>query len=211
MAEPGGELPLHDVSLRAPMLCQLVGPSRSGKTTFLIKLLASGLIQPEPEKVYWLSGSANQAIPKSAIKLSSAQQLSGKFPRGSLLVIDDLAQDLASDEHLARIFLHRSHHESFSVVFITQNLFLPGKYSRTIAINCHYLTLFKNPRDQNSIAVLNRQMYPHAKGFLNKAYAHASRIPHGHLFIDMSQNCDDKIRVRSDIFSPVTVVYTPPE
>ena len=38
--------------------------------------------------------------------------------------------------------------------------FCQGKFSRTISLNTNYLILFKNPRDNNQISVLARQMYP---------------------------------------------------
>ena len=53
-------------------------------------------------------------------------------------------------------------HEQFILVvlYLTQNLFPPGKLSRTISLNSHYIVVFKNPRDSLGISTLAKQMFP---------------------------------------------------
>ena len=45
-----------------------------------------------------------------------------------------------------------------------------GKEMRTISLNTHYLIVFKNPRDNQQIATLARQMYPGRSHFLLEAF-----------------------------------------
>src|SRR6185436_6207776 len=76
--------------------------------------------------------------------------------RGTLLILDDLMHE--ADENVEKIFTKYSHHNSVSVLFLTQNIFF--KNTRTMSLNSQYLILFKNPRDATQITHLARQMYP---------------------------------------------------
>ena len=65
----------------------------------------------------------------------------------SLVVLDDLMSQCSNDQRVADIFTRGSHHRGISVLYLTQNLFPPGKLSRTISLNSHYFVIFQNPRD----------------------------------------------------------------
>ena len=57
---------------------------------------------------------------------------------------------------------------------------------------------------------LARQVYPENSASLYKAYLDATQRPHGYLFLDMSQDTDDRLRIRTDIFpTEQTIVYSP--
>ena len=43
---------------------------------------------------------------------------------------------------------------------LTQGLFPPGKFSKTINRNAHYIVAFKNPRDQTGIRTILLQAFP---------------------------------------------------
>ena len=63
------------------------------------------------------------------------------------MVTDDLMIGYVNDKRLASLFSKKSHHRNCSVIFIVQNLFVQGKDMRNITKNCHYMILFKNPRE----------------------------------------------------------------
>jgi hypothetical protein len=71
-----------------------------------------------------------------------------------------------------------------SVLYQTQNLFPPGKLSRTISLNSHYMLIFQNPRDSLGVSTLARQMFPKCIHYLLEAYGDATSKPYGYLFID---------------------------
>ena len=75
-----------------------------------------------------------------------------------LLVLDDMMDRLESE--VADLFTKGSHHKNISVIAVTQNVFHPSRFRRTISLNTHYMVLFKNPRDASQIQHLARQMYP---------------------------------------------------
>ena len=74
-----------------------------------------------------------------------------------LLIIDDLMGNF--DEKLVDLFTKKSHHKNLSVSQIIQNLFHKSKSHRTVSLNVHYLSLFKNPRDVTQVRHLAKQMY----------------------------------------------------
>ena len=69
----------------------------------------------------------------------------------SLVVLDDLMSQCSNNQRVADLFTHGLHHSGISVVYLTQNLFPPGKLSRTISLNSHYFVIFRNPRDSLGI------------------------------------------------------------
>ena len=62
----------------------------------------------------------------------------------SLTVFENLMRTVMNDDMAADLFIEGSHHRNISVVFIVQNLSFPGKQSRTVSINAHFI-LLKNP------------------------------------------------------------------
>ena len=109
---------------------------------------------------------------------------------------------------LSKLFTKGSHHRNISVVFISQNLFIQGKYTRTISLNSHYMIIFKNPRDKAQFSHLARQMFPDNTRYLNECFMDATSLPHGYLFLDFKQDTQEILRVRSNILpNDKTIVY----
>ena len=88
----------------------------------------------------------------------------------TLMINDDLQNELLDNLELANLFTKGSHHRSISVIFLQQALFNKGKFSRLCSLNCHYMIVFKSPRDQTVISTLARQMYPGCGQYLIEAY-----------------------------------------
>ena len=53
------------------------------------------------------------------------------FPN-SHVTMDDMMDDVVDDSKVTKVFTERSHHQNFSVIFMTQNIFHPGRRVRTI-------------------------------------------------------------------------------
>lgn len=116
-----------------------------------------------------------------------------------LVIIDDLMRE-ATNHVIVDLFTKASHHKNISILFVTQNLFHKGQYSRDISLNSSYIVLFKNPRDRAQIQHLARQVYPEDPKFVQEAYQDATASPHGYLLIDCKQSTPDEFRFRSCIF-----------
>ena len=177
----------------------LAGPSKSGKTTFVQQLLSSNLLTQNYRHISWISSTQPPLLQNRLTHLHNLDDLviTGDT---ALVVIDDMMNDACNDVKVSELFTKRSHHNNISVILILQNLFASGKYTRTISQNTQYLVFFKNPRDKSVISTLSKQMYPHQANFLTQAYMEATKKPHDYLFLDMTQETPEHLRVRSDIF-----------
>ena len=114
-----------------------------------------------------------------------------------ILVVDDMMHE--AQDIMAAVFTKASHHKDICCIFLTQNLFMKGEYSRTISLNAHYLVLMKNSRDRAQINYLARQVYPSCPKFLVEAYCNATASPYSYLILDFKQETNEDRRVVSGI------------
>lgn len=197
--------------LKHPFTAMLAGPTGCGKTEFIFRIIkhAREMIVPAPVKILYCYGEyqpifANYPNVVFNEGLPDMTQFDGK--ESVLLVIDDLMNE--TNENVSSIFTKISHHRNVSIVYITQNMFPKNKHARTISLNCHYMVLFKNPRDAGQFAVLARQMYPNDSKFAVEAFKDATKVPYGYLLIDMKPDTDEQHRLRTNIFpGEMTQVY----
>ena len=152
-----------DVRLKHPFTCTVAGPTLSGKTHFVIRLIecANEMIVPPPEKLVFCYGEFQPMfLEHRQVEFHEGLPDVGSFDGRLrvLLIIDDLMNE--ADQNVCNLFTKLSHHRNVSVVFLTQNLFHRNRHVRTMNLNTHYLMLFKNSRDAGQVATLARQMYP---------------------------------------------------
>src|SRR5207245_3154421 len=112
-------------------------------------------------------------------------------------------------ENVAKLFTKISHHRNVSVISITQNIFPRNKNARDIALNSHYLVVFKNPRDKAQVCHLARQVSPENPKYFMKSFLYAQSIPHGYLFMSFKNSTPDSQRLVTDIFHPHPLIYSP--
>jgi len=105
-----------------------------------------------------------------------------------------------TNETVANIFTKGSHHRNVSVIFLAQNIFPQNKFSGTMSLNAHYMVLFKNPRDASQFANPARQMYPKTSKFAVEAYKDATKEAYSYLLVDLRQEQDEYLRLRTNIF-----------
>jgi hypothetical protein len=192
-----------DSRLKHPFGALVAGPTQSGKTNFIIRLLqcASEVIFPRPERLIWCFGCYQEAF-RNLEHVEFFEGLPSNFEsllngKPTLIVIDDLMSE--SDERVSKLFTKYSHHKNASIIYVSQNLFHRGRENRNISLNAHYLVLFKNPRDSMQIAALGRQIFPGKGKYLQEAYADATAKPYGYLFIDLKPTTPDELRLRTGV------------
>ena len=192
----------------------VVGPSQSGKTTFVLSLLDEineMFHDPCPLRIVWHYGvhqpTLNQLLRGKEQHLGIPVEIKEGLPtiadirRGDLIIMDDLLSESQSSKAVSQMFTRHVHHRGCYVIFLSQNLFAGGKEYRTQSLNTHYLVLFKNPRDKSQVNYLARQIEPRSqnwRAFIDM-YEEATKRPHGYLFVDLTQECPDEDRYRTNI------------
>lgn len=202
----------------------ITGQTNCGKTRFVYKLLQhleDMYVEDPPVQVLYCYGihqplfdKMEETIPRLSFHkgLPSTETIE-EFTadrRHRLIVLDDLMHRVVRDVDMELLFTQGSHHRRLSVYFLSQNLYVQGARSRTIALNTTYLVLMKNVRDVSQISTLGRQLFPGRSNVLTESYTDATSEPYGYLVVDLSTNSDDTYRLRTHVFTGEdTIVYVP--
>lgn len=209
----------------SPTTLYIAGPTQSGKSMFSRKLIenASNMFTEAPEKIMYAYSEYQkmfedmQNIPnltfyeglpdKNVIEEFTCNQ------KHSLIVVDDLVSRVVQDLEQLHLFSVTSHHKGASVVLISQSLYPPGKYSKSISLNCANFVLFRNPRDMRQLSTFASQVLPGRTKYFNDSLKKATEGKRfGYLLVDFSnQRMDrEKYMLRTGIFPDDTcVVFLP--
>lgn len=210
------------VELQCPFTLIVNGATSSGKTWWVKRLLKNAnemLSKPVDKILYFYSIYQNiysdmekeieniqfcEGLPSATDNLFSGDT-------HNLIVLDDMMDVVLKSPEMEKLFTQTSHHRNISVIFITQNIFAQSKCSRTIALNTHYLVLFKSLRDLNQIMKLSSQIYPGKGSFLLESYKDATcSQKFGYLLIDLHPQSSGEYSVRTSIFPhELPIVYKP--
>ena len=193
-----------DVRFKTPANFLICGQSQSGKSHLVRSMLhhLEDLFHPVPTRVIYCYGEYQ----KEFEEMSNVELIEG-FPNdlyaltngheNSLIVLDDLMTQCSNDERVSDLFTRGPHHRGISVLYLTQNLFPPGKLSRTISLNSHYMLIFRNPHDSLGITTLAKQMFPKHGHYLLESYHDATSKPYGYLMIDCHQLTPENMHLRT--------------
>lgn len=221
-----GDHESYDPRFRVPGNMQIVGPSLSGKTTWLYRLLkdASHYFRLEDgspchfQKMLYCYGSSWQPAFHQFQALGvefhaglPPLPLSDTFPeqqRPGLLVLDDLMQETAKSEDMSQLLTRDTHHLNLFAITLNQNLYPGGKQQATQNRNYHYTVLFKNPADTRYVKALGNQWTGDSQSFF-EMYGKATEKPYGYLVVDHHPQTPEAIRFRTHLFlddgQPLTV------
>ena len=186
--------------IKSPSVVILAGPTQSGKTTLISRLIR--------HSSYW-----SEVVPKEIIycysvwqeKFNALQDIV-TFNKGLIsleddipndgehrwLILDDLMEEVTKSS-TQKTFTFYSHHKNVTVFFLIQNFF--EKNIRTITLNAHYIAFFKNPRDRSQILTLGQKVFPNQKERVCSAYRDAAKAAYSHLWFDLTQDADDDLRL----------------
>jgi len=118
------------LKFKLPFGLIISGPTSSGKTSFLLKILDEyeTLIDPVPKTILYCYGEYHNHVPqlqKAGVNVYAGvptDSMLDQIPKPLLLILDDLM--LSIDENfLSHLFTKKSHHSNIGVIFLTQNLF----------------------------------------------------------------------------------------
>ena len=195
------------ITFKHPFTMIVAGPTRSGKTTWVAKLIQNRLrqIKPTPSRILWcymhwqpMYTNLKKLMPEIIWGDALPTEETFSSYSNSLVILDDMMDDVVSDSSMMKVFTERSHHQNISVIFMTQNIFHQGKAARTISLNTQYMVLFENARDRQQIKTLAKQMYPEDWSSFVARFKKETRKPYGRMIIDLRPGVADKDRVLTD-------------
>ena len=203
----------NGLKLRHPFTMMVAACTGGGKTWFVKDLLENRQqwISPAPQRIIWIYGQWQPLYAEMQRIIPGMEFVKG-IPANiedeqflnpairNLIVIDDLMSDASNDKRICDLFTKGSHHRNLSVICVVQNLYYQGKESRTMSLNSQYLVLFNNPRDQQQITVLARQMYPGQSEKFLSTYRMATSKPFGYLLIDLKPDTPNDKRLWPNVF-----------
>ncbi len=197
-----------------PSTFLLAGPTGSGKTHFVCKVLTDRLINPFPSRIIWIYSEWQDSYDRISVIYPYIEFIKGPITeqlyesiiptKNNLLILDDQMTNSGKKDEISKLFTQGSHHKNLSVMYLVQNLFDKGKQHRTVSLNSHYIILFKNPRDNIQPGILGRQMYTSNWKAFVEIYKEATNEPYGYIVLDLRQETPDDFRIRSNIFKDDT-------
>ena len=134
---------------KCPSSVMLAGPSQCGKTTFTRQLLQNAdiLFERPIRKIVYCYGQLQECFNSMGSQITFVEGIPEDIPslfpvscRPGVLVLDDLIRNCSADERVLDLFTKVSHHCHVTCIYLTQNLFPPGKFSRSISFKrtLHY-------------------------------------------------------------------------
>jgi len=196
---------------KTPSSILIVGLPGCGKTCFTDSLLLDHLEElfgdPPPTIHYcygaWKDGFQDMkaAVVQFHERIPESDHLKSWFPKGGLLVLDDLMAEGGQDKELLDLFTKHSHHQNIPVLYLCQDMFPPGKYAKSISRNVHYIVAFKNPRDQLGMKNLLLQAFPSCWQDMMDVYQKVTERPFGYTVLDLHPASDDRKRVFSHLLT----------
>lgn len=210
-----------NAQIKAPFTMGVFGSRATGKSVFTKQLLLNQerYIFPIFEKIVWIYKHYQDNIFHDLQeKFKNKLVLLKEFPdfnsigkqENTVIIIDDLIAETVDSKEIQDLYIS-GRHLNISIISLSQNLFIKGKYTTTMNRNTDYLVLFGNIRDQTIIRSLSYQMYPNNAKFLIDSYNDAIKTKFGHLFLDCKPDSSPLARVRGNIFKfhDKLVVYLP--
>ena len=196
---------LEDLKIKMPFGMIISGPSTSGKTTFMARLLeqSNEMFEPRPSKIIYAYGQFSAIIPKLQARGIIVHEgvpnddIINKMPKNSIIILDDLMLNITNN-FLTHLFTRKIHHKQIGCIFLTQNLF--EKNIKVARNNSQYIVLMNSPSAALSIRTLGTQLFSRQLDYFLSAYKRACSKRFVYLFIDVSPSSDPILRLRTNIF-----------
>ena len=202
--------------IKCPFSMIVSGSRNVGKTEFVMKLLKHRQVMFDThiDRLVWCYSKFQPSMVENLSRIFSTIEFHEGIPTDdyfnpqqvNLVVIDDLAEQSVQSLTVSSYFT-KGRHDNISVIFLTQNLFMQGKYARNISLNSDQIVMFKNPRDRSQISNLAKQIFPGNNKFFTAVYNDATKKPYSYIIYDTKQETSDDVRIRTGIF-PGDVMYT---
>ena len=197
-----------ETMIRHPSSVIIAGPSGSSKSELVERLLKERtLFEKPPRKIIYCY---DRWQPRFGRMKRSCTFYKGIPAEGSLakwfkpqdnglLILDDLMAESGNDKRVLDLFTKDSHHHGITAFYLTQDLFPPGKFAKTINRNAHYVICFKSTRDKTGIRNLLLQVYPERWKKVLQLFLKLTARPFGYFMLDLHPASQDKFRIWSHL------------
>ncbi|GFX47853.1 uncharacterized protein TNCV_5002741 [Trichonephila clavipes] len=201
------------IKLHCPSNLIVSGPSQSGKTSLVQKLISEQVYEVPMKNIVWcFKHPQNWFLNEKNFKFVSGLPSEAEEENCDLIVLDDTMNDVTSE--ISQMFTMGSDHKKYSIILITQNLFPRVKSMRDISLNAHYIILFRNNRDVSQAACFRRQAFPGRGKFFMESYKKATEEPFSYLLVDVHPRSPEVQRLRKSLFPDhgmINWVFVPKE
>ena len=161
------------------------------------------LFKPAPKSTLYCFGEYNTSVPY--IESLGVQThfgppddtLINSLNKPALVILDDLLLNL-EEKWINEVFTKKSHHNNFSIVLVTQNLF--DKIIKVPRLNSMYIILTRAPNSLLSIRNLGTMLFPKELAFFLDAYKQATKKQYEYLLIDLHPSSNPILKLQSNIF-----------
>ena len=192
----------------------VVGATSSGKTTTVLEIIKQRLIEPWPQKIFYLYGakqdfmdSWNKNKENPPIEFISGLELGvlETVSQPKLLVIDDLMLSLNKD--LTNHFIRGSHHQQTTTIYISHSIFLNDDNYRIMSNNCQYMLIMRNKRNLAQLTRLARQILGVAYKRILEAYDHNRNNQFGFVLLSFHPKVPEELLVLTNFFKPCPSIF----
>ena len=207
-----------DARIKTPCRLLLIGPSNSGKSTLLEKLISkqknifehtfSSIILFSPHfdpiytnisKIYKNNFKYYNNIPDNFNEFTKDKVNKEEH---TLLIFEDMQQNVCSNENIAELFCIYSKHNNISVFLTLQNPFAEGHSRVTFFRNSTSLICFRPGLDAGWVRLIASKVCPEGRKIFLSIFEHAIKNREdgskGYLFID-GEPKESECKYRSNI------------
>ncbi len=197
------------------------GLMQSGQSSTIFRIIKEkdDLFKDPPKKIIYAYGAWQPAFEELRDKVEFYEGLPTKediynwtpdLNLHTLLILYDIIHQATESWDIMSLFTVHCHHRNITVFLVSQNIFCPGKCSRTVSLNCLYLWLFKNKRDRHQLKTLGSQILPGESAYFMESYDDAISEPFNYLHVNLHPHVDRMFLLQTRVLPrEVTWLYTP--
>ena len=208
-----------DLKLIHPFSLIISGPTSSGKSTVLFKILENLHQNTDTtiQKVVFIYGVYQEVFENypNIFFTDDLDYMDIKPDVPTIIILDDVMSTVNNSKKLEELFTRGVHHRKISVILTLQNLFYHGSVMKTLRDNAMYVVLTKHIQDVAKLDTFARQLERKNSNYFKDSYADATSRKYGYLICDLHPHSElrdgpHQIKYRSLIHKPEgQVLYLP--
>ena len=192
----------------------IVGATGTGKTTTVLQILKTRLIEPFPPNIIYLYGARqpfmktwNEDPDNPKIDFYEGLQLDvlQKYKQPKVLIIDDLMME--QSKQLTQHFISGSHHTQTTTIYISHRVYLNDENYRLLSNNCSYMILLKSKRNRAEVGRLAKQVLGEDSSRLMEAYKYIMSKEYGSVLLSLHNKVPEELIVTADWMSECPSVF----